>query len=197
MLITKLVVSFLVYCRLEVRCGQAGVVSGLQAPNLQPTANQERNYQCGNQHYSRELLMMGIVVPETCRPYKKYNKIIRGIQLVFILHLSERLFLWSGQISCIITENFLSHLAVLNQQNIYSYMMSKRKSTCWLHWWSEIQICQFISWNNVFNCYMLYRSVSNTQEGTQALRKLWFFNAVHFFWELPGSISGRATKFTD
>jgi len=23
-------------------------------------------YQCGNQHYSRELLMMGIVVPETC-----------------------------------------------------------------------------------------------------------------------------------
>jgi len=33
---------------------------------LQPTANQERTDQCGNQHYSRELLMMGIVVPETC-----------------------------------------------------------------------------------------------------------------------------------
>ena len=33
---------------------------------LQPTANQERNDQCGNQHYSRELLMMGITVPETC-----------------------------------------------------------------------------------------------------------------------------------
>jgi len=30
-LITTLVVSFLVCCRLEVRCGQAGVVSGLQA----------------------------------------------------------------------------------------------------------------------------------------------------------------------
>jgi len=26
----------------------------------------ERDDQCGNQHYSRELLMMGIVVPETC-----------------------------------------------------------------------------------------------------------------------------------
>ena len=26
----------------------------------------ERNDQCGNQHYSRELLMIGIVVPETC-----------------------------------------------------------------------------------------------------------------------------------
>jgi len=31
-----------------------------------PTANQERYDQCNNQHYSRELLMMGIVVPETC-----------------------------------------------------------------------------------------------------------------------------------
>jgi len=40
--------------------------SSLTALNLQPTANQERNDQCGNQHYSRELLMMGIVVPETC-----------------------------------------------------------------------------------------------------------------------------------
>jgi len=52
----------------------AGVVSGLQpghysslpAPNIQHTANQERNDQCGNQHHSRELLIMGIVVPETC-----------------------------------------------------------------------------------------------------------------------------------
>ena len=34
--------------------------------DLQPTANQERNDQCGNQYYSRELLMLGIVVPETC-----------------------------------------------------------------------------------------------------------------------------------
>jgi len=40
--------------------------SGLTASNLQHTANQERNYQCGNQHHSRELLMMGIVMPETC-----------------------------------------------------------------------------------------------------------------------------------
>jgi len=29
-------------------------------------ANQERNDQCGNQNHSRELLMMGIVMPETC-----------------------------------------------------------------------------------------------------------------------------------
>jgi len=40
--------------------------SSLTAPNFQSTANQERNDQCGNQHHSRELLMMGIVMPETC-----------------------------------------------------------------------------------------------------------------------------------
>ena len=63
MLITTLVVSFLVCCRLEVL--QPGHYSSLTAPNLQHTANQEGNGQCGNQYYSRELLMMGIVVPET------------------------------------------------------------------------------------------------------------------------------------
>ena len=31
-----------------------------------PSIFTERNDQCGNQHHSRELLMMGIVVPETC-----------------------------------------------------------------------------------------------------------------------------------
>ena len=66
MLITILVVSFLVCCRLEVRCGYAGLYSSLTAPNLQHTANQKRNDQYGNQHHSHELLMMGIVVPETC-----------------------------------------------------------------------------------------------------------------------------------
>ena len=45
---------------------QARYYSSLTAPNLQPTANQERNDQGGNQYHSRELLMMGIVMPETC-----------------------------------------------------------------------------------------------------------------------------------
>ena len=40
--------------------------SNLTAPNLQPTANQERKDQCGNQQHSCELLMIGIVMPETC-----------------------------------------------------------------------------------------------------------------------------------
>ena len=38
---------------------QRGHYSSLPAPNFQPTATEEREDQCGNQHYSRELLMMG------------------------------------------------------------------------------------------------------------------------------------------
>jgi len=72
MLITTLVVSFLVRCMLEVAGSstclslQTGHYSSLTAPNLQHTAHQERNDQCGKQHHSRELLMMGIVLLETC-----------------------------------------------------------------------------------------------------------------------------------
>jgi len=33
--------------------------------------------------------MMGIIVTETCWAYKKYDKIISGIYLVFILQLSQ------------------------------------------------------------------------------------------------------------
>jgi hypothetical protein len=65
MLLTTLVVSFLVCCTLEASL-QLGHYSKITAPNPQLKANQERNDQCGKQHYSRELLMMGIVVPETC-----------------------------------------------------------------------------------------------------------------------------------
>ena len=42
--------------------------SGDQAPalNLQPAATREPDGLCGNQRYRRDLLMMGIMVPETC-----------------------------------------------------------------------------------------------------------------------------------
>jgi len=59
MFITTFVVSFLVCCRLEVSSVRAAGYS----------------------------TMMDIVVPETCRAYKKYNKIISGIELVLVLQL--------------------------------------------------------------------------------------------------------------
>jgi len=45
---------------------QPGHLSSLPAPNFQPTATEEPDGPCGNQHWSLELLMMGIVMPETC-----------------------------------------------------------------------------------------------------------------------------------
>jgi len=58
-------------CHLILYC----TVSGLTGPYLQLTTNQERHDQCGKQHHSRELLMMGTVMLETYWAYKKYNKI--------------------------------------------------------------------------------------------------------------------------
>jgi len=40
--------------------------------------------------------MIGIIVPETCWAHKKYNKIISGIYLVFILQLLRFLSLVNG-----------------------------------------------------------------------------------------------------
>jgi len=58
---------------------EAGHLDSLLAPNFQTTETQEPDGQCVNQHYSRELLMMGITVPETCSAYHKYNKTISNI----------------------------------------------------------------------------------------------------------------------
>ena len=41
---------------------QTGHYSSLTTSNLQHTANQERHDQCGNQHHSRELLTMVILM---------------------------------------------------------------------------------------------------------------------------------------
>ena len=82
--------SFLVCCVLEVRCSSAGVVSGLQAgildttpaeshltSNTQQTKNEMTNVVI--QQHSCKLLMMGILMPETCCVYKKENKIASDI----------------------------------------------------------------------------------------------------------------------
>ena len=56
---------------LEVKCEgcnslRSGHSSILPALNFQPAATREPDGLCGNQRYRRELLMMSIMVPETC-----------------------------------------------------------------------------------------------------------------------------------
>ena len=45
---------------------RSGHSSILPALNFQPAATREPDSLCGNQRYRRELLVMGIMVPETC-----------------------------------------------------------------------------------------------------------------------------------
>jgi len=95
--ITTLVVLFLVRCALEFRRGWVGVVSVLQAEacntdttiktqphqisNTQRTENKTTNVVI--QQHSRRLLMMDILMSETCWAHKKWNKIASDIKLVF------------------------------------------------------------------------------------------------------------------
>ena len=89
--ITTLVVLFLVRCVLEFRCGWVGVVS---ACNTDTTSNQpHRNsitHRTKNkttnvviQQNSRKLVMLDILMSETCWAHKKWNKIASDIKLVF------------------------------------------------------------------------------------------------------------------
>jgi len=94
--ITTLDILFLVQCVLEFRCGWVGVVSVLQAEaQLQPatriplqpntdntcwTKNNTTNVVI--RENSRKLLMMDILMSETCWAHKKWNKIASDIKLV-------------------------------------------------------------------------------------------------------------------
>jgi len=60
------VVLGLLYVGGKVQLGWCSVQVAGSACNLDTTPNQEQHDQCGNQHHSRELLMMGIVMVETC-----------------------------------------------------------------------------------------------------------------------------------
>jgi len=91
-LITTLVVLFLVRCVLEFRRGWVGVVSLLQAEaqlllqthrisNTYWTKNKTTNVVIKQK--SHKLLMMDMLMSETCWAHKNWNKIASDIKLVF------------------------------------------------------------------------------------------------------------------
>ena len=107
--ITTSVVLFSVRCVLEIWCGWVWVVPALQAcrlrslhhstscnwslqhghywnpatPNLQHTTNWEKTTDVVIQQYSRKLLMMDILMFETCWAHTKWNNIASDFKLVF------------------------------------------------------------------------------------------------------------------
>ena len=91
--ITTMVVLFLFRCVLEIWCGWIWVASVLacntDATQIQPhqISNTQRNKNKTTivviQQHSRKLLMMDILMSETCWAHKKWNKISSDIRLVF------------------------------------------------------------------------------------------------------------------
>jgi len=115
--ITTLVVLFLLLCVLEIRCGWVGVVSVYQAASAcnmdttptQPHRNSNTHRTKDNttnvviQQNSRKLLMMDILMSETCWAHKKWNKIASNIMLVFYSSTIGILGTVSGQFICMLT----------------------------------------------------------------------------------------------
>ena len=73
--ITTSVVLFSVRCVLEIWCGWVRVVSVLQASACNTDIIQQ---------HSRRLLMMDILMSETCWVHKQWNKITSDIKLVLL-----------------------------------------------------------------------------------------------------------------
>jgi len=93
--IPTLVILFLVRCVLEFQCGWFGVVSVLQAEACntdttptQPHRNSNTHRTKNNtinviiQQNSRKLLIMDILMSETCWAHKKWNKITTDLKSV-------------------------------------------------------------------------------------------------------------------
>ena len=86
--ITTLVVLFLVRCVLEFRCGWVEACNTDITPT-QPHRNSNTHRTKKNttnvliQQNSRKLLMMDILMSETCWTHKKWNKIASDIKFVF------------------------------------------------------------------------------------------------------------------
>ena len=106
--IITLVVLFLARCVLEFRCGWVGVVSVLQAETCNTDTTPTQPHRISNTHRnknnttnaviqqnSRKLLMMDILMSETCWAHKKWNEIAIDIKLVFYsstIHFNCQLF---------------------------------------------------------------------------------------------------------
>jgi len=108
--ITASVVLFSVRCVLEIWCGfnlQYGHYSNPAAPNLQHTTNREQKTNVVIQQHSRNLLMMDILISETCWVHKKWNKIASDIKLVFY---SSNITMMHGTINVRTTLKFVTVL---------------------------------------------------------------------------------------
>ena len=104
-------VLFSVRCVLEIWCGWFWVVLVLQAEACKTNTTQHQPHQISKtqrtenktdvviQQHSRKLLMMDILMSETCWAHKKWNKKASDIKLVFHSSTSSESFMWADAVS--------------------------------------------------------------------------------------------------
>ena len=145
--ITTLVVLFLVRCVLEFRCGWVGVVSVLQAGSCASACNTDTTpthpHRNSNTHRtknnmtnvviqqnSRKLLMIDILMSETCWAHKKWNKIASDIKLVFYSSIIKMMHgpiniscqLISSFLRCI--PNYQTTLCKIREERIFQFSVN-------------------------------------------------------------------------
>jgi len=117
--ITTLVVLFLVRCVLEFRCGWFGVVSVLQ-DNVVIQQN------------SRKLLIMDILMSETCWAHMKWNKIASDIKLVFYSSTIDWWYLKDVGVTGRDTIWEITHqrTTVCLSEHLFIFLFQDRRRTC-------------------------------------------------------------------
>jgi len=121
--------------------------------------------------------MMGIVVPETCWAYNKYNKIISRVYLVFILQLKKSLLLYT-----------LVRLLWSWRKN-RSFRNVWKKITNDFHYIQEISV----DWYEVVNIEKLF--LKSWQEDSLDGCNVWYrgffkitLNFCDFFWKFQDQL---------
>jgi len=137
---TLVVLLLLVRCVLEFRCGCVGVVSVLQAEACNRNSNTHRTKNNTTnvviQQNSRKILMMDILMSETCWAQNKWNKIASDIKLVFY---SSPITMMQGPINISVRFDTLELMVVYwkdkcSQENKYLILpFLFTHSLCWLN----------------------------------------------------------------
>jgi len=138
------VILFSVHCVLEIWCGWVWVAEA-SACNMDTT--QTQLHQISNtqwtenkttdvviQQHSCELLMMDILMSETCWVHKKWNKIVSDIKLVFY---SSTITMMHGPINTRFTRVGNYEFCLPSLISIWQYLRWQQQANLYLFWTSN------------------------------------------------------------
>jgi len=130
--ITTLVVLFLVRCVLGFQCYTDTTPTQQHwNPNTHRTKNNTTNVVI--QQNSCKLLMMDILMSETCRAHKKWHKIASDIKLVFYSSAVSMMFIVPGLPSWYVYKIFVAKINCPKKVNSKERKLLKKEKLCCLY----------------------------------------------------------------